>query len=328
MINVRVNGTWTTITACSLLDYVNEIGLQPRSIVIERNMHIEKREDWAQISLQEQDELEIITFMGGGSIPTDPTPLNIGGTLFHNRLFTGTGKFSNPELISPMLEASGSEMITVALRRVDFKSGSKNILEFIPSHITLLPNTSGARTSEEAIRIARIAREAGCGSFIKIEIITDMKHLLPDNEATIAATRVLAGEGFHVLPYIHADPITCKKLEEAGAAAVMPLGAPIGSNQGLKTRSFLEIIIENSTIPVIVDAGIGLPSQAAEAMELGVDAVLVNTAISTAQDPVAMGRAFSLAVQAGRTARLAQGRSASSYAQASSPLTGFLQLES
>ena len=223
-----------------------------------------------------------------------------------------------------MLEASKSNIITMALRRINFENPKENILNYIPKHITLLPNTSGARNAEEAVKIARIAREAGCGDFIKIEIINDMKYLMPDNEETVKATKILADEGFIVLPYIMPDLITAKKLEEAGAAAVMPLGAPIGSNKGLLTKPLIEMLNDNKRLPIIVDAGIGAPSQAAEAMEMGVDAVLVNTAISTAEDPVMMGKAFAMAVEAGRMAYLAKLAKTSKYANASSPLTDFL----
>lgn len=250
--------------------------------------------------------------------------LTLGGIAFTNRLFTGTGKFAANSLIPKMLAASGSQMITVALRRIDATAQSENILDYIPKNVTLLPNTSGARTAEQAVRIARIAREAGCGDFIKIEVITDMKYLMPDNWETLKATEILAKEGFIVLPYILPDLPLAKRLESAGAAAVMPLGAPIGTNRGLETKPLLELLIENCTVPVVVDAGIGRPSQAAAAMEMGADAVLVNTAIATAKDPEAMGRAFSLAVQAGRTAYLAELAEQSGVARASSPLTGFL----
>ena len=250
--------------------------------------------------------------------------LQLGGIAFTNRLFTGTGKFAANSLIPKMLAASGSQMITAALRRIDATAQSENILDYIPKNVTLLPNTSGARTAEQAVRIARIAREAGCGDFIKIEVITDMKYLMPDNWETLKATEILAKEGFIVLPYILPDLPLAKRLESAGAAAVMPLGAPIGTNRGLETKSLLELLIENCTVPVVVDAGIGRPSQAAAAMEMGADAVLVNTAIATAKDPEAMGRAFSLAVQAGRTAYLAELAEQSGVARASSPLTGFL----
>jgi thiazole synthase len=250
--------------------------------------------------------------------------LILGGWTFRSRLFTGTGKFASRSWIPKMLAASGSEMITVALRRVDNSGQAENILDFIPSGVVLLPNTSGARTAEEAVRIARIAREAGCGNFIKIEVITDVKYLMPDNWETLRATEILAKEGFVVLPYILPDLTLARRLEEAGAAAVMPLGAPIGTNRGLQTRDLIAMLIENCRVPVVVDAGIGRPSQAAEAMEMGAAAVLVNTAIATAEDPATMGRAFGLAVEAGRLAWTAKLADQSLSARASSPLTGFL----
>ena len=246
--------------------------------------------------------------------------LCLGDVEFASRLFTGTGKFASKKLITPMLEASGSQMITVALRRVDPNAGKENILNYIPDSVTLLPNTSGARTAREAVRIARIAREAGCGKLIKIEVITDMKYLLPDNHETLKATEILAKEEFIVLPYMMPDITVTKQLYDAGAAAVMPLGSPIGTNRGLEM-----MIIEISKIPVVVDAGIGRPSHAAEAMEMGADAVLVNTAIATSQYPVLAGQAFSLAVEAGRMAFLSDMIDKKAYAEASSPLTGFLR---
>lgn len=250
--------------------------------------------------------------------------LILKGHKFSSRLLTGTGKFSDKNLVAPMLEASKSQIITMALRRINFANPKENILNYIPKHITLLPNTSGARNAQEAVRIAQIAREAGCGDFIKIEIINDSKYLMPDNAETIKATKILADEGFVVLPYIMPDLITCKRLEDAGAAAVMPLGSPIGSNRGILTKPFVEMILENNRVPVIVDAGIGKPSDAALAMEMGCDAVLVNTAIAVSSDPVKMGRAFALAVEAGREAYLAQLAIEQKYASASSPLTDFL----
>ena len=245
--------------------------------------------------------------------------LQLGKTRFTSRLFTGTGKFGAHSQIPAMLAASGSQMITVALRRIDTNSASENILEHIPKDVTLLPNTSGARNAEQAVRIARIAREAGCGDFIKIEVITDMKYLMPDNFETLRATEILAKEGFTVLPYVLPDLPLAKRLESAGAAAVMPLGAPIGTNRGLETKPLIALLIENCTVPVVVDAGIGRPSQAAAAMEMGADAVLVNTAIATAQDPAAMGKAFALAVQAGRMGYLARMAEESAVARACSP---------
>ena len=250
--------------------------------------------------------------------------LILGGREFGSRLLTGTGKFGDKNLIPKMLDESKSEIITMALRRVDFSNPGENILNFIPKHMTLLPNTSGARNAEEAIKIARIAREAGCGDFIKIEVINDMKYLMPDNEESIKATKILAKEGFIVLPYMCPDLISAKRFEEAGAAAIMPLGSAIGSNRGIETKYLIEMIIDNTKLPVIVDAGIGRPSQAAEAMEMGAAAVLVNTAIATAKDPVKMGKAFAKAVEAGRDAYLAEMAEKINTASASSPLTGFL----
>ncbi len=251
--------------------------------------------------------------------------LQLGNHTFTNRLLTGTGKFAANSLIPKMLVASNSQIITVALRRIDIGSKTENILDFIPDDVTLLPNTSGARTAEQAVRIARIAREAGCGDFIKIEVITDAKYLMPDNFETLKATEILAKEGFIVLPYVLPDLPLAKRLESAGAAAVMPLGAPIGTNRGLETKPLIQMLIDNCNVPIIVDAGLGVPSHAAAAMEMGADAVLVNTAIATAKNPEAMGRAFDLAVKAGREAYLAEAATTSETANASSPLTGFLE---
>ncbi|ADY55951.1 thiazole-phosphate synthase [Syntrophobotulus glycolicus DSM 8271] len=250
--------------------------------------------------------------------------LKIGQTELQSRLFIGSGKYSTNALIPEIVASSGAQVITVAVRRVDLDSKEENMLNYIPKGCILMPNTSGARNAEEAVRIARLARAMGCGDWIKIEVISDTKYLLPDNQETIKATEVLAQEGFVVLPYMCPDLMAAKRLRDAGAAAVMPLGAPIGTNKGLKTKELVRILIEEIDLPVIVDAGIGKPSQAAEAMELGAAAVLVNTAIATAGDPAGMGEAFALAVQAGRKAFLAGTGAVTEYAEASSPLTGFL----
>lgn len=248
----------------------------------------------------------------------------IGGLKLTSRLFTGTGKYADDAVIPGVCEASGSEVITVALRRVDFESGTGNVMDCIPKHMQLLPNTSGARTADEAVRIARLARAMGCGDWIKIEVISDNKYLLPDGYETAKATEILAKEGFVVLPYVNADLYVARSLVDAGAAAVMPLGAPIGTNRGLKTREMIRILIEDCPLPIIVDAGIGRPSEACEAMEMGADACLVNTAIATASDPVMMARAFGRAVRAGREAYLSGPGARKRQAEASSPLTGFL----
>jgi thiazole synthase len=251
--------------------------------------------------------------------------LKIGDKLLQSRLFTGTGKFSSSEIMEAALLASGSELVTVALKRVDVKDQQDDILKHL-SHrqFNLLPNTSGVRTAKEAIFAAQLAREALETNWLKLEIHPDPKYLMPDAIETLKAAEELAKLGFIILPYIHADPVLCKRLEDAGCAAVMPLGSPIGSNKGLRTRDFLEIIIEQSKVPVIVDAGIGSPSHAAEAMEMGASAVLVNTAIAVAGDPIAMGRAFKLAVEAGRLAFEAKLAKPVNHAIASSPLTAFL----
>lgn len=251
--------------------------------------------------------------------------LVIADKTFRSRLFTGTGKFADKQLMTEALLASKSELVTMALKRIDLANQDDDILQpLIAAEMNLLPNTSGARNAKEAVYAAELAREALQTNWVKLEIHPDPKYLLPDPIETLAATETLVKAGFVVLPYIHADPVLCKRLEDVGTAAVMPLGAPIGSNKGLKTVEFLEIIIEQSQVPVIVDAGIGAPSHAALAMEMGADAVLVNTAMAVARDPVAMSRAFALAVQAGRSAYLAGLGAQGQTASASSPLTAFL----
>jgi thiazole synthase len=252
--------------------------------------------------------------------------LVIAGRQFDSRLLVGTGKFASPQVMAQALAACDAEIVTVALRRVDIGNPQDDTLREVDrDKYLLLPNTSGARTAEEAVRLSRLARAATNISWVKLEVTPDPYYLLPDPVETLKAADVLVKEGFVVLPYINADPILAKRLADVGTATVMPLGSPIGSNQGLKTRAALEIIIEQSSVPVVVDAGLGLPSHAAEAMEIGADAVLVNTAIATADDPCEMALAFKLAVEAGRRAYLAGPREPSDRAQASSPLTGFLR---
>lgn len=251
--------------------------------------------------------------------------LTIADTTFQSRLFTGTGKFESSALMQKAILASKSELVTVALKRVDVQNADDSILKHLNHpRIRLLPNTSGARTAEEAVLAAQLAAEALETNWLKLEIHPDPKYLMPDPIETLKAAEKLVQLGFVVLPYIHADPVLCKRLEEVGTAAVMPLGSPIGSNKGLKTIDFLEIIIEQSTVPVVVDAGIGSPSDAAKTMEIGADAVLVNTAIAVSSDPVKMGMAFQQAVEAGRIAFEARLGQKSHQATASSPLTAFL----
>ena len=255
-------------------------------------------------------------------------PLVIAGRIFRSRLILGTGKFSSPEAMRDALAASGAEMVTVALRRADLtgqRDPFANILEFIdPQRYLLLPNTSGAMNAAEAVRLARLAVAAGLPKWVKLEIHPDPRYLLPDPVETFKAAEILVGEGFTVLPYINADPVLAKRLQEIGCATVMPLGSPIGSNRGLQTRDQLRIIIEQATVPVVVDAGLGAPSHAAEAMELGADAVLINTAIAVAADPNRIAVAFKMAVEAGRAAFECGLAAPAETASATSPLTAFL----
>ncbi|CAD7287182.1 thiazole synthase [Campylobacter suis] len=248
--------------------------------------------------------------------------LELGGHKFCSRFIMGSGKFSLP-LIKACVEEAGAQIITLALRRAN-AGGRENILDFIPKGVTLLPNTSGARDANEAVRIARLARELGCGEFIKLEVIRDSKYLLPDNYETIKATEILANDGFIVMPYMYPDLNVARDLVSAGAACVMPLGAPIGTNKGLATREFIKILLDEISLPIIVDAGIGSPAQACEAMQMGCAAVMANTAIATAGDVRLMARAFRLGIEAGRAAYLSGLGDVSESARASSPLSGFL----
>lgn len=250
--------------------------------------------------------------------------LKIGNHEFSSRFILGSGKY-NLDLIKAAVENAGAQIITLALRRANTQ-GNENILDYIPKGVTLLPNTSGARNAQEAVRIAKLAREMSCGDFVKVEIIHDSKYLFPDNYETIKATEILAKEGFIVMPYMHADLNVARDLANAGAACIMPLASPIGSNKGLSSKDFIQILVDEIDLPIIVDAGIGRPSQACEAMEMGVAAVMANTAIATAGNIPAMAGAFGKAIEAGRAAYLAGfGRVLDQGASASSPLTGFLE---
>ena len=248
----------------------------------------------------------------------------LGGHEFTSRFILGSGKY-NLDLIKAAIKQGGAQIITLALRRAN-TGKSENILDFIPENVTLLPNTSGARNAEEAVRIAHLAKEMGCGNFVKVEIMNDSKYLIPDNYETIKATEILAKEGFVVMPYMFPDLNVARALQNAGAACVMPLGAPIGSNKGLATKDFIQILVDEIDLPIIVDAGIGRPSQACEAMEMGASAVMANTAIATAGDIPAMAGAFRQAIEAGRTAYITgMGRVLARGGSASDPLTGFLR---
>jgi thiazole synthase len=264
-----------------------------------------------------------------GAMSDKPQKLKIADREFTSRLLLGTGKFSSNEMMAAALEASATEIVTVALRRADLSGKNDpfaNILDFVdPKKYLLLPNTSGAMNAEEAVRLARLAAAAGLPKWVKLEIHPDPRYLLPDPVETLKAAEILVAENFVVLPYINADPVLARRLQDAGTATVMPLGSPIGSNRGIETRAQIEIIIEQATVPVVVDAGLGAPSQAAEALEMGADAVLVNTAIAIAGDPVRMAQAFKKAVEAGREAYEIGLGEQRRTADATSPLTGFLQ---
>lgn len=251
-------------------------------------------------------------------------PFLMGGKEFKSRFLLGTGKFKNKTDLAESIFSSGTQIVTVALRRIDLERHEENILEYIPKETTLLVNTSGARNADEAVRIARLAKEAGYGHWIKIEVINDSKYLLPDNAETIKATAMLSQEGFVVLPYMYPDLSVARELVKAGAVSIMPLGSLIGSNQGLKTKEFIQILINEIDLPIIVDAGIGRPSQACEAMEMGASAVLANTAVATAGNPATIAKAFARAIEAGRLAFLSKLPVEKNIASPSSPLTGFL----
>jgi thiazole synthase len=296
-----------------------------------------RRTDWLcdHAMSTEHSDIQALTT---ASAADDPQPLVIAGRRFDSRLFVGTGKFSSVAAMRAALDASASEMVTVALRRIELNRpvDEQDMVSAIDrSRIVLLPNTSGARDAEEAVRLARLARELGGGDWLKLEVTPDPRYLLPDPVETLKAAGILVKDGFTVLPYIHADPVLALRLQDAGCATVMPLGSPIGSNQGIRTKESIAIIIEQARVPVVVDAGLGAPSHAAQALEMGADAVLVNTALAIAADPARTARAFALAVIAGRLARL-HGVAAAHFgtgggrwnpASASSPLTGFLNEE-
>jgi thiazole synthase len=292
-------------------------------------METRRRPDWDLIRVMpaKGDRMDSNGEVRGAALADS---LEIAGRSFGSRLIVGTGKFGSFEVMRDAIAASETEMVTVALRRVDLEAtGGPDILEYLDAdRYLLLPNTSGAVDAEEAVRIARLARAAGLPTWIKLEVTPEPRYLLPDPVETLRAAEQLVADGFTVLPYVNADPVLAKRLEEAGCATVMPLGSWIGSNQGVRTRDAVRIIVEQATVPVVVDAGLGAPSHAAEAMELGADAVLVNTAIAVAGDPVEMARAFAAGVEAGRRAFLAGRAPERVEAEASSPLTGFLERSS
>jgi thiazole synthase len=313
------------LTLTSLLVH---LGVDPRRVAVEHNLNVIKRASYDTTQVQEGDQIEVVNFVGGGSEKMNsPDPLVIAGREFRSRLIVGTGKYSSFSVMQRAHEASGADMVTVAVRRVNISDRSKeSLLDYIDTNrIALLPNTAGCYSAEDAVRTARLGREAGLSNWVKLEVIGDEKTLFPDNEELLVATRILVKEGFVVLPYTTDDPVVCKKLEDAGAAAVMPLGAPIGSGLGIQNINNIRIIREFARVPIILDAGVGTASDATIAMEIGADGVLMNTAIAEAQDPIAMAESMKLAVQAGRLAYRAGRMSRRMYASASSPLAGVVR---
>ena len=324
---LTVNGkTMQCNDAVTVADLLAETGYKEVYVAVELNEEIVPRENFKTCVLKENDVVEIVTFMGGGSqeYKKEEDTFKLGGHEFTSRFILGSGKYSL-DLIEAAVEHAGAQIITLALRRA-YQGGAANIMDYIPKGVTLLPNTSGARNAEEAVRIARLSRAMGCGNFVKVEIMRDAKYLFPDNYETVKATEILAKEGFVVLPYMNPDLNVARDLQNAGAAAVMPLAAPIGSNKGLATKAMIQVLIDEIDLPIIVDAGIGKPSQACEAMEMGAAAIMANTAIATAGDVPEMAAAFKLAIEAGRKAYLTgMGRVLARGGSASDPLTGFLR---
>jgi thiazole synthase len=326
---IILNGDPVEVTGpLTLSALLVQLGVDARRVAVEHNLNVIKRPNYDTTQIQEGDQIEIVNFVGGGirsHIMTEP--LVIAGREFKSRLIVGTGKYSSFAVMQRAHEASGADMVTVAVRRVNISDRSKeSLLDYIDTdRIALLPNTAGCYTADDAVRTARLGREAGLSNWVKLEVIGDERTLFPDNEQLLVATRILVKEGFVVLPYTTDDPVVCRKLEDAGAAAVMPLGAPIGSGLGIQNANNIRIIREFARVPVILDAGVGTASDATIAMELGADGVLMNTAIAEAQDPLAMAEAMKLAVQAGRLAYRAGRMAKRAYASASSPLAGVVR---
>jgi len=332
-----VNGTPRAVAAgASIADLLWELGLNPAKVAVEHNGVIAPRSAFGQLPLANQDVLEIVHFVGGGDHPVaggggddpavDRDPWTVAGRRFHSRLIVGTGKYKDFAQNAAAVAASGAEIVTVAVRRVNLADRAQPMLtDFIdPKAITYLPNTGGCFTAEEAIRTLRLAREAGGWDLVKLEVLGEARTLYPDMRETLKATEVLVREGFKPMVYCVDDPIAAKQLEEAGAVAIMPLGAPIGSGLGIQNRVTIRLIVEGAKVPVLVDAGVGTASDAAVAMELGCDGVLMNTAIAEAKDPIGMARAMRLAVAAGRAAYLAGRMGRRKYADPSSPLSGLI----
>jgi thiazole synthase len=330
-VEITLNGEARRLDApTSVRGLLESLGLDPAKIAVERNLEIVPRSSYGEVALGHGDRLEIVHFIGGGNapveLPREDKPLVIAGRSFKSRLIIGTGKYKTYADNAAALEASGAEIVTVAVRRVNLTDRSQPMLvDFIdPKKVTYLPNTAGCFTGEEAVRTLRLAREAGGWSLVKLEVLGEKKLLYPDMIETLRATEMLSNEGFQVMVYCSDDPLMAKRLEDVGAVAIMPLAAPIGSGMGMQATVNIRMIIEDAKVPIVVDAGIGTASDAAVAMELGCDAVLTNTAIAHAKDPVKMATAMKLAVEAGRLAWLAGRMPKKAYADPSSPLSGLI----
>jgi thiazole synthase len=325
-VRITVNGQpRAAAPGSSVASLLTSMGVDPARVAIERNEEVVPRKTWPEAVLREGDKIEIVSFVGGGSDGDSDDPV-LAGKRFKSRLLIGTGKYKSIEETRQALELSGAEIVTVALRRVDLSSGGPTVLDAIDrKKHTLLPNTAGCYTAEEAIRTCRLARELGMADMVKLEVIGDQQTLFPDGAGTLEAARVLVKEGFTVLPYCMDDPILAKKLEEVGCAAVMPLAAPIGSGLGIRNPYNIRIILERAKVPIIVDAGVGTASDAAVAMELGCDGVLMNTAVAGAKHPLLMAEAMREAVSAGRKAFRAGRIARKLYANASSPLENLIE---
>jgi thiazole synthase len=323
--SITLNGAPHRTAAATIADLARELELAPEKVAVERNGEIVPRSTLGEAVLAEGDRLEIVHFVGGGDHAVDDT-WTVAGRTFRSRLIVGTGKYKSFEQNAAALEASGAEIVTVAVRRVNVSDPKAPMLtDFIdPKKITYLPNTAGCFTGEDAVRTLRLAREAGGWDLVKLEVLGEARTLYPDMRETLKATEVLAKEGFLPMVYCADDPIAAKQLEDAGAVAIMPLGAPIGSGLGIQNRVMIRLIVEGAKVPVLVDAGVGTASDAAVGMELGCDGILMNTAIAEAKDPIRMARAMKLAVEAGREAYLAGRMARRMYADPSSPLAGLI----
>jgi thiazole synthase len=328
IITLTVNGEPRRSSAATIAELAAELGLDPAKVAVEHNGEIAPRSRLGEIALGEGDRLEIVHFVGGGDHAGGAAKdsWQVAGRTFHSRLIIGTGKYRDFAQNAAAMEASGAEIVTVAVRRVNVSDpGAPMLTDFIdPAKVTYLPNTAGCFTADEAVRTLRLAREAGGWDLVKLEVLGEARTLYPDMRETLRATETLVAEGFKPMVYCTDDPIAARQLEEAGAVAIMPLGAPIGSGLGIQNRVTIRLIVEGANVPVLVDAGVGTASDAAIAMELGCDGVLMNTAIAEAKDPVAMARAMRLAVEAGRTAYLAGRMATRRYADPSSPLAGLI----